>query len=143
MAVSHGRVALVTGSSRGLGAVIARRMPRDGFAVAVNGRPGDDQVAALGRAIRDDGGAAEGFCADVTDPGLYSARCEQGGGATWLQVTSLAGTSRTRPVVNDDQEGNLGGTGPAWGYHGYEYWLTLGNLLRDIAGQEAAWQSRH
>lgn len=45
--------------------------------------------------------------------------------------------------MNDDQEGNLGGTGPAWGYHGYEYWLTLGNLLRDIAGQEAAWQSRH
>ena len=79
----------------------------------------------------------------VTYPGLYSASCEHGGGATWLQVTSLAGTSRTRPVVNDDQEGNLGGTGPAWGYHGYEYWLTLGNLLRDIAGQEAAWQSRH
>jgi 3-oxoacyl-[acyl-carrier protein] reductase len=67
MAVTHGRVALVTGSSRGLGAVIARRLARDGFAVAVNGRPGDEQVAAIGRAIRDDGGAAEGFCADVTD----------------------------------------------------------------------------
>jgi Protein of unknown function (DUF3089) len=79
----------------------------------------------------------------VSYPGLYSASCQHGGGATWLQVTSLAGTSRTRPVVNDDQEGNLGGTGPAWGYHGYEYWLTLGNLLQDIAGQEAAWQSRH
>ena len=79
----------------------------------------------------------------VTYPGLYSATCEQGGGATWLQVTSLAGTSRTRPVVNDDAEGQLGGTGPAWGYHGYEYWLTLGNLLRDVAGQEAAWQSGH
>ena len=79
----------------------------------------------------------------VTYPGLYSASCEQGGGATWLQVTSLAGTSRTRPVVNDDTEGQLGGTGPAWGYHGYEYWLTLGNLLHDVAGQEAAWQSGH
>ena len=79
----------------------------------------------------------------VTYPGLYTASCQHGGGATWLQVTSLAGTSRTRPVVNDDQEGNLGGTGPAWGYHGYEYWLALGNLLQDIAGQEAAWQSRH
>jgi hypothetical protein len=79
----------------------------------------------------------------VTYPGLYSASCDQGGGATWLQVTSLAGTSRTRPVVNDDKMGGLGGTGPAWGYHGYEYWLTLGNLLRDIAGQEAGWQSRH
>ena len=46
-------------------------------------------------------------------------------------------------VVNDDTEGQLGGTGPAWGYHGYEYWLTLGNLLHDVAGQEAAWPSGH
>ena len=67
MAVTHGRVALVTGSSRGLGAVIARRLGRDGFAVAVNGPPGDEQVAAVGAAIREAGGAAEGFCADVTD----------------------------------------------------------------------------
>ena len=79
----------------------------------------------------------------VTYPGLYSASCEHGGGATWLQVTSLAGTSHTRPVVNDDEVGQLGGTGPAWGYHGYEYWLTLGNLLHDIAGEEAAWESSH
>jgi 3-oxoacyl-[acyl-carrier protein] reductase len=67
VAVTRGRVALVTGSSRGLGAVIARRLARDGFAVAVNGRPGDEQVAAVGSAIRDSGGTAEGFCADVTD----------------------------------------------------------------------------
>ena len=77
MAVTLGRVALVTGSSRGLGAVIARRLARDGFAVAVNGLPGDEQVAAVSRAIRDDGGTAEGFCADVTDErqvaGLASA----------------------------------------------------------------------
>jgi Protein of unknown function (DUF3089) len=79
----------------------------------------------------------------VSYPGLYSANCEHGGGATWLQVTSLAGTSKTRPLVNDDQMGGLGGTGPAWGYHGYEYWLTLGNLLHDIAGEEAAWESSH
>jgi len=80
----------------------------------------------------------------VTYPGLYTATCEHGGGATWLQVTSLAGTSHTRPVVNEKIVGGYGGgTGPAWGYHGYEYELTLGNLLRDITGQEAAWDSRH
>ena len=49
--MAHGRVALVTGSSRGLGAGIARRLARDGFAVAVNGRPGDDGVAAVARTI--------------------------------------------------------------------------------------------
>jgi hypothetical protein len=79
----------------------------------------------------------------VTYPGLYWATCEQGGGATWLQVTSLAGTSHTRPVVTDDIVPGAVDTGPAWGYHGYEYNLTLGNLLQDVAGDEAAWQSSH
>jgi 3-oxoacyl-[acyl-carrier protein] reductase len=67
MAEMQRRVALVTGSSRGLGAVIARRLARDGLAVAVNGRPGDEQVMAVSRDIRDSGGVAEGFHADVTD----------------------------------------------------------------------------
>jgi hypothetical protein len=79
----------------------------------------------------------------VTYPGLYSATCEHGGGATWLQVTSLNGTSHARPVVNEDVLAGTRDTGPAWGYHGYEYSLTLGNLLQDVAGEEAAWQSRH
>jgi hypothetical protein len=80
----------------------------------------------------------------VNYPGLYSASCNQGGGATWLQVTSLAGTSLTRPEVNDKVVGNYGGgSGPAWGYHSYEYGLTLGNLLQDIAGEEAAWEAPH
>ena len=77
----------------------------------------------------------------VTYPGLYSATCEQGGGATWLQVTSLAGTSHARPVVNEDIVDQVGG--PAWGYHGYEYALALGNLLHDVAGEEAAWEPSH
>jgi hypothetical protein len=79
----------------------------------------------------------------VTYPGLYSAACEHGGGASWFQVTSLAGTSHTRPVVNDNQVDGVVDTGPAWGYHGYEYNLALGNLLRDVVGEEAAWESSH
>jgi hypothetical protein len=77
----------------------------------------------------------------VTYPDLYSASCKHGGGATWLQVTSLAGTSRARPVVND--VGQSVDTGAAWGYHAYEYGLVLGNLLDDVAGEEASWESRH
>jgi hypothetical protein len=80
----------------------------------------------------------------VTYPKLYSANCISRGGATWLQVTSLAGTSRVRPVVTDNVVGNYGGgTGPAWGYHSFEVGLTLGNLLRDVVNEEAAWVSSH
>jgi hypothetical protein len=79
----------------------------------------------------------------VTYPGLYSATCEQGGGATWLQVTSLAGTSHARPVVTGAIVPGATDTGPAWGYHGYEYSLVLGDLLHDVAGEEAAWELSH
>jgi 3-oxoacyl-[acyl-carrier protein] reductase len=75
MAVRQERVALVTGSSRGLGAAIARRLAHDGHAVAVNGRSGDQQAREVARGISADGGTAAAFYADVTDE---------------LQVTELA-----------------------------------------------------
>jgi NAD(P)-dependent dehydrogenase (short-subunit alcohol dehydrogenase family) len=67
MPVAHGRVALVTGSSRGLGAVIARRLARDGLTVAVNDRRSDGLAREVAGSIREDGGTAEAFGADVTD----------------------------------------------------------------------------
>ncbi|HTW97147.1 MAG TPA: DUF3089 domain-containing protein [Acidimicrobiales bacterium] len=79
----------------------------------------------------------------VTYPDLYSASCRLGGGASWLQVTTLAGASHARPVLSDkvvDFDGDE--LGPAWGYHGFEYGLALGDVLEDIAAEEAAWTSR-
>jgi 3-oxoacyl-[acyl-carrier protein] reductase len=61
------RVALVTGSSRGLGRAIARRLSDDGLALAVNGYHDDDVLAAAVATVREGGGHAEGFAADVTD----------------------------------------------------------------------------
>ncbi|MEU0536450.1 SDR family NAD(P)-dependent oxidoreductase [Amycolatopsis tolypomycina] len=60
-------VALVTGSSRGLGRVIARRLARDGFAVAVNGRDDDADLKTAAESILAEGGRAAAFAADVTD----------------------------------------------------------------------------
>ena len=59
-------MALVSGSSRGLGRSIARRLARDGMAVAVNGLH-DDQVVGAAEAIAAEGGVARAFPADVTD----------------------------------------------------------------------------
>src|SRR5215207_10194743 len=62
------RVALVTGSSRGLGSAIARRLARDGFAVAVNGLHSAGYALDVVRAIHEAGGTADSFPGDVTDP---------------------------------------------------------------------------
>ncbi|MCY7418254.1 MAG: SDR family oxidoreductase [Chloroflexi bacterium] len=64
-----GRVALVTGAARNIGAVVAERLAEDGAAVAINhrGALGSDDALALVERIRAAGGAAEAFVADVGD----------------------------------------------------------------------------
>ncbi|MFJ9037045.1 SDR family NAD(P)-dependent oxidoreductase [Streptomyces sp. NPDC102406] len=59
--------ALVTGASRGLGAVIARRLAAEGHPVAVAYRSGAEAAGAVVADIRAAGGTAEAFAADVTD----------------------------------------------------------------------------
>lgn len=57
----------MTGASRGLGAVIARRLATDGWAVAVNYRSDGDGAARVVSDITRAGGVARAFAADVTD----------------------------------------------------------------------------
>ena len=69
----------------------------------------------------------------VSFPSLYTSQCESKGGATWLQVSDISGSSDPRPLV----EAQLG---PDWGYHLDDVNLALGNLVRDVAQEEAAYR---
>ena len=60
------RVALVTGGSRGIGKAIALALAEAGVAVAVNYRERDHEAEAVAEAIRNSGGRAAAFGADVS-----------------------------------------------------------------------------
>lgn len=63
-----GKVALVTGAGRGIGTVIARRLARDGAAIAANYAASAEGANSLVREIEEGGGQALAVQADITDP---------------------------------------------------------------------------
>ena len=68
----------------------------------------------------------------VTFPGLYTAQCQQSGGASWLQVTAAPAPGDPRPTVSAT-------LGPRWGYHLDDVNLVLGDLVTDVGHEEASY----
>ncbi len=63
-----GKVVLVTGGGRGIGAAICRVVARHGATVAVNYSRSAEKAASVVEGITGGGGVAEAFAADVRDP---------------------------------------------------------------------------
>lgn len=70
----------------------------------------------------------------VEDTHHYVATCSHAGNATWLQVSDIAPAGDPRPRLPQS-------LGPTWGLHLYDVNVALGNLVSDVAHQEAAYHS--
>ncbi|MFJ5644968.1 SDR family NAD(P)-dependent oxidoreductase [Streptomyces sp. NPDC093223] len=73
----EGKVAVVTGGSRGIGAAVARRLVQEGAAVAVGYRGDEEAAAALVAELAEGGGRALAMRADVADPEQTRALVER------------------------------------------------------------------
>jgi NAD(P)-dependent dehydrogenase (short-subunit alcohol dehydrogenase family) len=76
-----GKVALLTGSSRGLGFAMAEALAAHGARVVLNGRFGES-LEAKARSLTERGLEAEALAFDVTDGGRSPMRCRTSPGAT-------------------------------------------------------------
>lgn len=71
------RTAIVTGSSRGIGAAIARALGAHGATVAVNYRHNHDAAHRVAEDIEALGGRAATYAADVTDPDAVASMVDE------------------------------------------------------------------
>ncbi|MDB6112450.1 MAG: 3-oxoacyl-(acyl-carrier-protein) reductase [Pedosphaera sp.] len=72
-----GKVAVVTGGSRGIGAAIAKRLAADGASVAVTYSKGADAATSVVKAIASTGGKAIAIQADAADADAVKAAVEK------------------------------------------------------------------
>jgi len=99
---NNDKVAIVTGASRGIGAAVAQRLARDGFAVAVNYASSPAQADALVASLQAGGARAIAVKADVSDAGEVRRMfeiVEQQLGKVDVLVNN-AGVLKTVPVAD-------------------------------------------
>jgi 3-oxoacyl-[acyl-carrier protein] reductase len=73
----EGKIAIITGGSRGIGAAIAKRLATDGAKVAITYAKGADAAASVVKEIERDGGKAIAIQADATDAKAVAAAVEK------------------------------------------------------------------
>src|SRR6201998_1362841 len=73
----EGKIALITGGSRGIGAAIAKRLAADGGTVAITYTKGGDAAASVIKEIERAGGKAIAIQADAADAGAVKAAVEK------------------------------------------------------------------
>src|ERR1700750_2180618 len=73
----EGKMALITGGSRGIGAAIAKRLATDGATVAITYSKGADAAASVTKEIERDGGKAIAIQADAADANAAKAAVEK------------------------------------------------------------------
>ncbi|AZE11419.1 MULTISPECIES: 3-oxoacyl-ACP reductase family protein [Pseudomonas] len=72
-----GKIAIVTGGSRSIGAAIAKRLAADGASVAITYNASPDRAAALVEEIASAGGRAVALAADAGNPEAVRAAVQQ------------------------------------------------------------------